>query len=105
MDTRALIEGTVREVNNGNRVADRAVESLTTVVEGIRKIADSSQELTVISNNQANTMKEAELGVDQISDVIQTNAAVAEESSATSEELSAQAATLDGLIAKFQLPN
>ena len=105
VDTRALIEGTVREVNNGNRVADRAVESLTTVVEGIRKIADSSQELTVISNNQANTMKEAELGVDQISDVIQTNAAVAEESSATSEELSAQAATLDGLIAKFQLPD
>lgn len=105
VDTRALIEGTVREVNNGNKVAERAVASLATVVEGIRKVADSSQELSVISNNQASTMKEAELGVDQISDVIQTNAAVAEESSATSEELSAQAATLDGLIAKFQLPS
>lgn len=104
VDTRALIEGTVKEVNNGNKVAERAVASLATVVEGIRKVADSSQELSVISNNQASTMKEAELGVDQISDVIQTNAAVAQESSATSEELSAQAATLDGLIAKFQLP-
>ena len=50
------------------------------------------------------TMREAELGVDQISDVIQTNAAVAEESSATSEELSAQAISLDELIAKFALP-
>lgn len=39
-----------------------------------------------------------------ISDVIQTNAALAEESSATSQELSAQAATLDSLIAKFKLP-
>lgn len=105
VDTRALIEGTVKEVNNGSKMADRAVASLATVVEGIRKVADSSQELSVLSKNQASTMKEAELGVDQISDVIQTNAAVAQESSATSEELSAQAATLDGLIAKFRLPN
>lgn len=104
VDTRALIEGTVKEVKNGNKVADRAVASLATVVEGIRKVADSSQELSVISHNQSSTMKEAELGVDQISDVIQTNAAVAQESSATSQELSAQAATLDGLIAKFRLP-
>lgn len=104
VDTRALIEGTMREVENGNKVAERAVASLATVVEGIRKVAESSKELSAISSNQMATMKEAELGVDQISDVIQTNAAVAEESSATSEELSAQAISLDELIAKFTLP-
>ena len=104
VDTRALIEGAVKEVKNGNKVADRAVASLATVVEGIRKVADSSKELSIISTNQSATMGEAELGVNQISDVIQTNAAVAQESSATSEELSAQATTLDELIAKFQLP-
>ena len=79
--------------------------SIGTVVEGIRKVADSSKELSVISTSQANTMKEAEEGISQISDVIQTNAAVAEESSATSQELSAQAASLDALIAKFTLPS
>ncbi len=104
VDTRALIEGTMKEVENGNKVAGRAVESLAVVVEGIRKVADSSKELSTISSNQMATMREAELGVDQISDVIQTNAAVAEESSATSEELSAQAISLDELIAKFALP-
>lgn len=104
VDTRALIEGTMREVENGNKVAERAVSSLAIVVEGIRKVADSSKELSTISSNQMATMKEAEQGVDQISDVIQTNAAVAEESSATSEELSAQAVSLDELIAKFALP-
>lgn len=102
--TRALIEGTMKEVENGNKVAERAVASLAIVVEGIRKVAESSKELSTISSNQMATMKEAELGVDQISDVIQTNAAVAEESSATSQELSAQAISLDGLIAKFALP-
>ena len=104
VDTRALIEGTMREVENGNKMAERAAAALETVVEGIRKVADSSKELSVLSSNQAATMKEAEQGVDQISDVIQTNAAVAEESSATSEELSAQAVSLDELIAKFTLP-
>lgn len=104
VDTRALIEGTMKEVENGNKVAERALESLEIVVEGIRKVAESSKEMSTISTNQMATMKEAELGVDQISDVIQTNAAVAEESSATSQELSAQAISLDELIAKFTLP-
>lgn len=104
VDTRALIGGTLKEVENGNKVAERAVASLAIVVEGIRKVAESSREMSTISASQMATMKEAELGVDQISDVIQTNAAVAEESSATSQQLSAQAVTLDELIAKFELP-
>ncbi|MDE6844348.1 MAG: HAMP domain-containing methyl-accepting chemotaxis protein [Lachnospiraceae bacterium] len=104
VDTRTLIEGAMQEIENGNKVADRAVASIGTVVEGIREVASSSKELSITSANQAATMQEAEEGVNQISDVIQTNAAVAEESSATSQELSAQAAALDGLIAKFQLP-
>ena len=104
VDTRTLIEGAMSEIDNGNKVADRAVASLATVVEGIRKVADSSQELSVSSANQAHTMESAEHDVNQISDVIQTNAAIAEESSATSQELSAQATSLDSLIAKFTLP-
>ncbi|MCM1045495.1 MAG: methyl-accepting chemotaxis protein [Candidatus Gastranaerophilales bacterium] len=104
VDTRALIEGAMQEIENGNKVADRAVASIASVVDGIRKVATSSKELSVVSATQASTMKEAEEGVNQISDVIQTNAAVAEESSATSQELSAQAASLDALIAKFELP-
>ena len=105
VDTRALIEGTMQEVENGNKVAERAVASIETVVDGIRTVATSSKDVSVIAENQSATMKEAEIGVNQISDVIQTNAALAEESSATSEELSAQASTLDSLIAKFSLPS
>lgn len=104
VDTRTLIEGAMQEIDNGNKVADRAVASIETVVEGIRKVAASSQELSVTSANQAATLQEAEEGVNQISDVVQTNAAVAQQSSATSQQLSAQATVLDGLIAKFKLP-
>lgn len=104
VDTRTLIEGAMQEIDNGNKVADRAVASIETVVEGIGKLADASQHLSDISANQAATLQEAEEGVNQISDVVQTNAAVAQQSSATSQQLSAQATVLDGLIAKFQLP-
>lgn len=104
VDTRTLIEGAMQEVENGNKVADRAVASIEIVVDGIRKVAAASKELSTVSASQAETMKEAEEGVNQISDVVQTNAAVAQESSATSQELSAQAASLDALIAKFELP-
>ena len=48
-------------------------------------------------------MRRAESGIDQISEVVQTNAATAEEASATSQELSAQATILDGLIGQFSL--
>ena len=52
---------------------------------------------------QAQAMQQAELGVNQISEVVQSNSAGAEESSATSEELSAQAYTLNDLVGKFTL--
>ena len=48
-------------------------------------------------------MQQAELGVNQISEVVQSNSASAEESSATSEELSAQAYALNDLVGKFTL--
>lgn len=54
-------------------------------------------------NDQAEAMRQAEIGVNQISEVVQSNAATAEEASATSQELSAQAITLDGLVSQFKL--
>ena len=48
-------------------------------------------------------MEQAEQGINQISEVVQSNSANAEETSATSEELSAQAVTMNDLISKFSL--
>ena len=42
-------------------------------------------------------------GVDQISSVVQTNTATAEESAASSEELNSQATALHDLTSKFVL--
>lgn len=47
--------------------------------------------------------KQTEAGVNQISEVVQSNAAIAEESSATSEELSAESISLNELVQQFKL--
>ena len=104
VDTRELIEGSLEEIAEGNKAADKAAASIETVVEGIGKIAESSKNISQVSRDQATAMDQAEQGVNQISEVVQSNSATAEESSATSQELSAQAISLDELISKFILP-
>lgn len=103
VDTRRLIEGALLEVEEGNKAAERAAASIEEVVTGIKTIADSSKELSIISGEQAEAMKQAEAGVVQISEVVQSNSATAEESSATSQELSAQAVTMSELVGRFIL--
>ena len=102
--TRQLIEGSIQEVMEGNKAAERAATAIETVVDGIQEIAESSKKISEVSRDQADAMKQAELGITQISEVVQSNSATAEESSATSEELSAQAITMNELIGQFVLP-
>lgn len=56
-----------------------------------------------VARQQSDAMEEIGKGIDQISQVVQTNAASAEESSAISQELSAQSETLNGLVDMFKL--
>ena len=103
VDTRELIEGSIKEVAEGNCAAERASNSIAAVVAGIKEIAEFSKDLKVMVQDQSEAMRQAEIGVNQISEVVQSNAATAEEASATSEELSAQAIILDELVGQFKL--
>lgn len=103
VSTRELIEGALKEIDEGNTASKNAEETLKIVIDGIESIAETSKQLSEDSKMQAEAMEQAELGVNQISEVVQSNSAAAEETSATSEELSAQADTLKGLIGKFIL--
>ena len=104
-ETRTLIETSLSAIADGSKTVDIVNASIDRVVEGIELIAQSSKAISEMASDQAEAMRQAELGISQISEVVQSNSATAEESSATSEELSAQATTLDSLISKFQLPN
>ena len=103
VDTRALIEGSMQEVEEGNKVALMAAESLKEVVEGVKNIAETSKELSERSKEQAEAMEQVDVGISKISEVVQSNSATAQETSATSEELAAQALTMTDLVSRFKV--
>ena len=103
VNTRELIGGTLEEIHAGNEAVDHASQTLSVIVEGVRKIAQDSEELNQIAAAQSDAMNQAESGVNQISEIVQSNSAAAEELSATSEELLAQSENMTNLVKQFKL--
>ena len=102
-DSRELIEASLHEVREGSKIATKASDSLKEVVAGVQTIAESAKKISGLSVTQASGMEQADLAVARISEVIQSNSAAAQESSATSEELSSEAATLSDMVSRFKL--
>lgn len=78
-------------------------KSMQQIAQKAESAAESVQQIAGASEQQAKSIEQINVGINQISGVIQANSATAEESAASSEELSAQAITLQTLIAKFKL--
>ena len=103
VDTRRLIEGILQEIEDGNNVAGHAAGAIAEVVEGVNHIAGTVSGLAQISSEQAESMGQVEIGINQISEIVQSNSAAAEELSATSQEMLAQAETMSNLEKQFKL--
>ena len=73
------------------------------MVDSIQKIAVSAKTLSENTQIQAEAVEQADQGIARISEVVQSNSAAAEESYATSEELSAQAESFREMVAQFKL--
>lgn len=101
--TTVLIEATVSAVQNGTKISDETAKSLQDVVEKTNRVVENIQKIADAADEQSVSIKQVTTGVDQISSVVQTNSATAEESAAASEELSGQAQILKDLISTFKL--
>lgn len=104
-DTSALIEDTVHSVEIGTRIAGETAESLQKVVEQEKQVSDIVDEISGAAARESLSISQITQGIEQISNVVQTNSATAEESAAASEELSGQAQILKSLVGRFQLKN
>lgn len=101
--TRELIAVSLNEIEKGNTLAAEVVEAL---MKAVRRIEDTNTMIQRTSENtvmQMKSMEEVRRGVERISQGIQDNSAMAEETSATSEELAAQVITLNDLVHNFEL--
>ena len=61
------------------------------------------EQISEASSEQAGSISQIMMGIDQISSVVQTNSATAEESAAASEELSSQSQIMKSLVERFKL--
>ena len=101
--TTTLIEDTVRAVKKGSRISAETEEALNEAILRARQVTEAVDMISRQTGEQMRDMQQVNIGINQISSVVQTNSATAEESAAASEELSGQANLLKELVGRFTL--
>ncbi len=101
--TSALIGRSISAVNQGTQIADATARQLKNVVEGAHGIEETINGIAADAQTQAGAVVQIQDQIGQITGVVQTNSSTAEESAATSQELSAQANVLKQLVKTFRL--
>lgn len=101
--TRNLIEQAIAEVYRGSEINEIAEKCFEKIKEDIQKVGVIAKQTKETSMSQAAAMEQLQSGAEQISCVIQSNATTAEETYATSEELSTQADALKEMVNRFRL--
>jgi len=102
-ETTAMIEGSIKKVDVGTKIANDTAAALKGIVDGITKATELVGDIAAASNEQATAISQINQAITQVSQVVQTNSATAEESASASEELSGQAEMLKKEVAKFKL--
>lgn len=103
LDTKTLIDAAVSQVQIGNEITERTAIALKRVVAALEEVREGAMASTKLSEEQAMAMRRIEEEIGQITDVVESNSANAQQSSAICEELSAQAIGLNGLVEEFSI--
>ncbi len=101
--TAQLIGQTADAVSEGRKQTDETAEVLREIAEKSVLLENVIEEIQYASLEQARAIEQIREGVSQVSAVVQSNAATAQESSSSSEELAAQAQILNQEVLKFKL--
>lgn len=102
-NTAQLTGDTVLAVKNGTQIASETASVLQDVSNKITAVGEIMLQIESGSYNQKTAIEHITFSTERISDVVQSNAASAEEASASADELSKQATLLMDEISKFKL--
>jgi len=100
-NTSAMIEESVKNSRNGVDIADEVGKVLEEIVQSIGKTNELVSEIAAASQEQAQGIDQVNTAMAQMDKVTQQNAANAEESASASEELSAQAESMNDVVGEL----
>lgn len=103
--TAQLIEQSIQAVQKGQTITGEIAQTIDNMAAEAKNSLTLMEQISMASTEQADAVDQVLQGAEQISAVVQTNSATAEESAASSEELSGQANILKELVKKFRLSN
>ena len=102
-EIKSLIGASVERVEQGNVQAERAGQTMTEVVNAIRRVTDIMGEISAASSEQSAGVSQVGEAVTQMDQATQQNAALVEQMAAAAGSLSGQARELVEAVAVFKL--
>lgn len=102
-NTELLITATLEAVERGSQITNATADSLAIIVECIQEAIIAINDIAGTMTDQTTEVKVVMKSLEEISQVINNTSCTSQESAAVSQELSAQAVALTGLVNKFNL--
>jgi methyl-accepting chemotaxis protein len=99
----SLIGESLDRVTRGNEYSDKSGEALKRILESLKKVSLSVEEIYSASLEQKQGVGQINSAVSQLDSMTQQNASLVEETASASEEMSQHAQELMAMISRFKL--
>ena len=103
MEIKNLIGNSSKQVERGVELVGKAGETLNCIVDQVTNISQMVSEIADGASEQSTGLGEINIGVTQLDQVTQQNAAMVEEATASSHMLNSDAEKLSELVARFRV--
>ena len=103
VNTRDLIDKTLVEIEKGNNITRTTAEAFNQIIADMESFAELAQNTMEKANSQAESLEQIGQGIEQLSGVVQGNAASSEENTAISINLAEGAAKMHDRVNIFKL--
>ena len=103
VNTRDLIDKTLEEIEKGNTITRTTADAFNQIIADMESFAEIAQNTMEKANSQAESLEQIGQGIEQLSSVVQGNAASSEENTAISINLAEGAAKMRDRVNIFKL--
>ena len=103
VNTRDLIDKTLVEIEKGNTITRTTADAFNQIIADMESFAEIAENTMEKANSQAESLRQIGQGIEQLSGVVQGNAASSEENTAISVNLAEGAAKMNERVNIFKL--